>query len=262
MRTTVLLFALLLGGCYGVPARLDTLGPAITPEQASADWAAILARHVDDRGRVGFRGLSQARARLDRYVAYIYAVSPDSHPALFPTRDHELAYLINAYNALAMVNVLEQDFPRTLAGTTLVDFFILPQFQLGGRSINLFDLERALIIPRYAEPRAHFALNCMVRDCPRLPQQPFTGDNLEAELAAATREFVTEPQNVIVDHQARTVTLNEIFGFYEEEFLAAGPGLLAYVNRYRADDPVPEDYTVRFRPYNWQVNFQPSDGAS
>ena len=260
MRTAALLMVLLLGGCYGVPARLDSLGPARTPEQAAANWAAILQAHVDDRGRVDFRGLSQARARLDRYVAYVYAVSPDSQPALFPTRDHELAYLINAYNALAMVNVLEQDFPTTLAGATLVDFFILPHFELGGQSINLFDLERALIIPRYTEPRAHFALNCMVRDCPRLPQQPFTGDNLQAELDAATREFVTKPENVIVDHEAQTIALNEIFGFYEEEFLAVAPSLPAYVNLYRPEDPVPEGYAVVFRPYNWGVNFQPADG--
>ena len=256
MRIVTLLFALLLGGCYGVPARLDSLGPAISPEQAAADWAAVLQAHVDEQGRVDFAGLAQQRARLDRYVAYVFTVSPDSHPDLFPSRNHELAYLINAYNALAMVNVLEQDFPRTLAGTTLVDFFILPHFELGGRPINLFDLERALIIPRYTEPRAHFALNCMVRDCPRLPQQPFTGDDLEAELDAATREFVAKPENVIVDHAARTVTLNEIFGFYEEEYLAVAPGLLAYVNRYRADHPVPVDYTVEFRPYNWRVNSQ------
>lgn len=256
MRVVTLLFALMLSGCYGVPARLDSLGPAITPEQAAADWAAVLRAHVDEQGRVDFAGLAQRRARLDRYVAYVFAVSPDSHPDLFPTGDHELAYLINAYNALAMVNVLEQGFPRTLAGTTLVDFFILPHFELGGRPINLFDLERALIIPRYTEPRVHFALNCMVRDCPRLPRQPFTGDNLEAELDAATREFVAKPENVIVDHAARTVTLNEIFGFYEEEYLAVASGLLAYVNRYRADDPVPEGYTVAFRPYNWRVNSQ------
>ena len=262
MRITALLMLLLLGACYGVPARLGSLGPERTPEQAADNWAAILERHVDDQGRVDFRGLAQARARLDRYVAYVYAVSPDSHPELFPTRDHELAYLINAYNALAMVNVLEQDFPRTLAGPTLVDFFILPHFELGGQSINLFDLERALIIPRYAEPRAHFALNCMVRDCPRLPQQPFTGDNLEAELEAATREFVAKPENVIVDHQARTVALNEIFGFYEDEFLAVAPSLLAYVNRYRAQDPVPEDYAVVFRPYNWGVNFHPNNSGT
>ena len=261
MRVTALLLVLLLGGCYGVPARLDSLGPAKTPEQATADWAAILDQHVDDQGRVDFRGLATARARLDRFVAYVYAVSPDSHPDLFPTRDHELAYLINAYNALAMVNVLEQDFPRTLAATNLVDFFILPHFELGGQPINLFDLERALIIPRYTEPRAHFALNCMVQDCPRLPQQPFTGDSLQAELDAATREFVTKPENVIVDHAAQTVTLNEIFGFYEEEYLAVASGLLAYVNRYRPQDPVPEDYAVAFRPYNWRLNAQPDEGA-
>ena len=256
MRAVLILFTALLSGCYGVQVASLPPGSVARPPDASADWAAVLSEFVDDEGRTDFVALTGSSERLDRYVAYIAAVSPEARPDLFPDRDHELAYYINAYNALAMANVLEQDLPASLGGLGLVDFFVLPHYRVGRRPINLFDLERAVIIPGYRDERAHFALNCMVRDCPRLPRVPFTGAGLDGELDDAAREFVADADNVQVDHDRRVVTLNEIFGFYEDEFLAVAPSLLAYVNRYRAE-PVPEDYDVAFRDYDWRVNYQP-----
>ena len=256
MRPALILVAVLLSGCYGVQVAPPPAGPLAAPPDAAADWAAVLDRFVDDRGRTDFVALAGERRRLDRYVGYIAVVSPESRPDLFPDRDHELAYYINAYNSLAMANVLEQDLPYSVGGLGLVEFFVLPHYRVGGQSISLFNLERAVIIDGYRDERAHFALNCMVRDCPRLPRVPFSGTGLDGALDAATREFVADPGNVQVDHRGRVVTLNEIFGFYEDEFLAVAPSLLAYVNRYRTV-PVPEDYAVDFRAYDWRVNYQP-----
>ena len=256
MRVALVFAALVLSGCYGIQVAPPPAGPAISPEEASADWAAVLDAFVDEQGRPDFVALADDRQRLDRYVGYVSVISPESRPDLFPDRDHELAYYINAYNALAMANVLEQGLPSSLGGLSLVEFFVLPHFRVGGQSINLFNLERAVVIDRYQDERAHFALNCMVRDCPRLPRVPFTGAQLDVELDEATQEFVADADNVQVDHERRVVTLNEIFGFYENEYLAVAPSLLAYINRYR-ETPVPEDYDVAFSAYDWRVNYQP-----
>ena len=104
----------------------------------------------------------------------------------------------------------------------------------------------------------HFALNCMVRSCPRLPQNAFGADELEAQLEAAAREFLNDPRNVRVDAAAREVWLSAILDFYIEDFAADGKRetLIAYVNRYR-DVPIDAGFVVKFIPYDWTLNRQP-----
>ena len=45
--------------------------------------------------------------------------------------------------------------------------------------------------------------------------------------------------------------------FYTSDFLAAAPSLIEYIKRYR-DEPIPNDYEVRFITYDWTINRQVS----
>ncbi len=47
------------------------------------------------------------RSRRIRYLAELAARSPVSEPRQFPTRESQLAYWINAYNALVMKGVFD-----------------------------------------------------------------------------------------------------------------------------------------------------------
>lgn len=241
---------LALAGCVQlVPA--PQAEPASDPLGA---WARVLDRFVDNAGRVDFAALSRDRAELDRFVAWVYSVSPASAPERFPTRAHVLAYHLNAYNALAMYNVIERGIPQSLAGLEKVDFFALRKLRVGGAPLSLYAYENEVIRP-LGEERVHFALNCMVRGCPRLPRVPFRAEDLEERLAAETRRFIGETRNVHVEHARRAVRISEIFKFYTEDFLARTPSLVAYINRHRVP-AIPEDYELTFISYDWTVNRQ------
>ena len=108
---------LLAAGAAGVAAG-QALDPAVPP-----GWAAVLDRFVDEYGRVDFEGIAQVPADLDSAVAYIASTSPESNPSLFPNREARLAYYINAYNALAMFNVVDSGILRSLAGLQKFRFF-------------------------------------------------------------------------------------------------------------------------------------------
>ena len=114
-----------------------------------------------------------------------------------------------------------------------IRFFYLTGLDVGGKPISLYALENHVIRP-LGEPRVHFALNCMVRSCPRLPREPFDAARLDAQLDREARRFLNEERNVQVDPAARTVRLSSILKWYEADFLAAQPSLIAYVNQYRA----------------------------
>lgn len=249
---------LLLASCATVPPPTVSQLPDLDPTEESgpaAAWARVLVRFVDGHGRIDFEGLARDREDLDRFVAWIYRTGPDNHPELFSSPHHVLAYHLNAYNALAMYNVLDAGVPDTLAGARKVHFFLLKRVQTGGAKMSLYVYENE-VIRNLGEPRVHFALNCMVVDCPRLPRKPFTAMQLDAQLAQETRYFFSESRNARVDHDARTLYLSGILDFYTEDFLAQAASLPAYVNRYRAEK-VPPDYTVKFIPYDWSINRQP-----
>lgn len=116
----------------------------------------------------------------------------------------------------------------------------------------MYNFENDVIRP-LGDPRIHFALNCMVVSCPRLLRAAFNTDKIDQQLDEAARTFIGESRNVRVDGGKREVWLSSIFKFYTEDFLAHEPGLIAYVNRYRADK-IPTDFAIRFQDYDWTVN--------
>jgi hypothetical protein len=233
--TLTLALSLLTACAVNVPPpKTGASSPVADPQKA---WASVLSRYVDPNGKIDFAALSHDRGELDAYVAWIASVSPANTPASFPNQDAKLAYYLNAYNALAMYNVLESGMPKDL-NAVKVRFF--------------YDLENKIIRPM-GDPRVHFALNCMVRGCPRLPREPFRADQVQMELEATAQYFLNEDRNVQVDADKQTVRFSEILKFYTEDFLKKAPSLPAYANKYR-DSKIPEAYKVDFIPYDWTLN--------
>jgi len=232
------------GGASGPP-------PA---DVANAAWARVLSRHVDTEGRIDFAGVAREPADLNAFVAYVATVSPRLKPAAFSTRGSAIAWYINAYNALAMYNVIQSGMPPDLDAVK-VGFFYRNRLLVGGQRISLYDLENKVIRP-LGEPRVHFALNCMARGCPRLPREPFRTEDLGRQLEAAATEFLNEKRNVDLDAEKRIAWVSMILNWYEPDFLKAASSLAAYINRYRTQAPIPAGWEIRFIPYDWTLNSQ------
>ncbi len=244
------LAALLSTASGGIHAQSDY-------DDALSRWAAVLQRFVDAEGRIDFAGLQAKRGELDRFVDFIARKAPWSEPQMFPTPEAALAYHINAYNALAMHGVLEEGVPEGFNSFfSRAAFFKFRDVKVGGRETSLYDYENKIIRP-LGEPRVHFALNCMVRDCPRLPREPFRAAKLDAQLEAVTREFFSKDKHVRIVPDRKEIWLSEILDFYTEDFIGRNRAqdLIPYVNRY-LPEPVPAEFRVRFIPYDWTINRQ------
>lgn len=256
----IFLLGLATTGCAAViqPPSLSGTGSGnISEESALRSWARVLKSSVDGRGRVDFNNLAINPAPLNEYVSYVARVSPEKNPERFPAVTDRLAYYINSYNALAMYGILKRNFPGDFHGLwDRAEFFKFTRFNIGGKETSLYDYENDVIRP-LGDPRIHFALNCMVRACPRLPQTPFQAGNLNAALDVLTREFVNHPGHVQVLRSARLVRLSKIFHFYKEDFVNSktASSLIAYINGYR-DEPIDENFKVEFIAYDWTVNYQ------
>lgn len=243
------------------------------PHSASAeafshqDWTAVLERFVDERGQVDYAGLARDRGALDRYLARLAAASPDSRPALFPTREDQLAYWINAYNAVVVQGVLDRgvETPSVWGdGWFGIGFFTVERADLGGVRRSLEELEDDIVRGRFRDPRVHAALNCASIGCPRLPRRAFEGTTLQSDLDAVMREFVAEQRNREVDLATRTVWLSKIFDWFEGDFVAferargnPAPSVVDYINRFRSSGGrIPPGLKVRFFEYDKRLNGQ------
>jgi hypothetical protein len=233
-----------------IPPPRTAARPGADPEKA---WANHLSRFVDDKGRMDYAGMAKDPADLETYLAYIAKVSPESRPEMFATAEARLAFDINAYNALAMYDVLRSNLPPDL-NEVKVTFFYKNRFELGGRYISLYALENRVIRPM-GDPRVHVALNCMARGCPRLPREPFTAAELDRQLDRQAREFFNETRNVELAPEKQTVRFSQILQFYTGDFVKKAPTLIAYANQYR-DEKIPADWKVDFIPYDWVLNKQ------
>ncbi|NJM43160.1 MAG: DUF547 domain-containing protein [Brachymonas sp.] len=168
-----------------------------------------------------------------------------------------LAHHINAYNALSMFNVIDLGIPQTNVGLgQRYRFFIGRKHVIGGERISLYDYENLVIRP-IGESRVHWALNCSAVSCPKLPQKPFTGADLEQELERESRLFFAQERNLRVDASNRTVYLSEIFQFFPEDFVPReAANFIAYAKRFVSSEvaaSLDESYQIRFIPYDWTI---------
>jgi len=221
-------------------------------------WQMTLSEYVDKQGRTDFTKLASKQEDLAKFVDAIGQISPASHPDLFTTKAEILSYHINAYNALAMSGVIERGIPTDFNSLwKRASFFKFRKILIGGKKTNLYDYENK-VIRKLEEPRIHFVLNCMVKDCPRLPQTVFKPETLESDLQEAAIEFFNKEKHIQINADKENVALSGIMKFYTKDYVASGKkqDLVAYVNQYRKEK-IPENFKVTFIDYDWSINQQP-----
>ena len=158
-------------------------------------------------------------ADLNRFVAELAARSPVSNPQDFRTREDQLAYWINAYNALAVAGVVEHWPVKSVRdiGRLPYSFFWHKKFTVGGREMTLDDIE-GILRKQLREPRIHFAIVCASNSCPRLRREAYTPDQVDHQLDDAAQEFINQPRNLRINPVKKEVTVARIFGFYRGDF--------------------------------------------
>jgi hypothetical protein len=276
----MLLLGFFVFGCTTIqPVIKDK--PLVDPNIFSnARFDRVLQQYVNERGLVDYSALREDLEDLEGYYYLITAYSPDSHPDLFPSENHKLAYWINAYNAAAIKTVMTYypiksvlDVKQPGIFFFLSDksgFFFFQRLTFGGKSTSLYYLENQVIRKRFGDPRIHFAVNCASIGCPRLPRQSFSGESLDQQLDEETRFFLTEERNFKIDHYEKVIYISSIFKWYEKDFTtwytAKFPeresSLLSYIELYLTPEKIEElkkignSYPLRYVPYDWRLNDQ------
>jgi Protein of unknown function, DUF547 len=241
----------MLTACSTVPRSFAPTNPLLPGEWSHQLFAQVLATHVKN-GAVDYPGI-RSDERFSAYVAQLNQVDPNA----FAARHERLAFWINAYNAFAIQGILDHYSPASLVGR--YRYFIGRDYRVGGRGINLYDLERAVLIKQFREPLMHFAIVCASTSCPNLQSWTYEPEHLNVQLDRVAREFINDPTRNRFDRTSKVASLSMIFKWFEEDFTSATGSVLSYVTRYVNDpdlvrDLMQSNYRIEYLEYDWSLN--------
>ncbi len=200
-------------------------------------------------GRVDYAKF-RASTAFTSYLASLERANVAALPA-----DEQLAFWINAYNALTIRNVL--DNPGLQRPTDIKGFFDGRKFKVAGKLLTLNDIENGIIRAQFKEPLIHFGLVCAARSCPPLLGRAYTVRNIRATLAANARAYLASPYNRY-DAKGNALVLSKIFEWYKGDF-GGEKGIREFVRTYGTQQmknalAASPAMPVTYMEYDWTVN--------
>lgn len=219
-------------------------GPMVsaTAQPDYAPYDELLSRFVSPAGRVDYAGLKRNLPTMRKVMAAMTAEPPGANWS----REQQMAFWINAYNAYTLLIVAEHYPVSSIMEIDNGETWAIPQAFIGGRKYSLNEIENDILRSRFRDPRIHFALNCAAVACPPLMQKAYRPEILERQLEERTRQFIRSPANEITMFKAR---LSEIFKWYKADF--GDP--VAFINRY-TPEPILAAAAISYIPYDWSLN--------
>jgi hypothetical protein len=269
MRTALALIVLMLAAAAGLTG--GQRDPAGQARRGLLDDTLDL--YVRD-GLVYYRALRSDRGRLDRYVGGLATAAVADAP-----RDEQLAFWINAYNALVLRTVIDHypirrrsaEYPpesiRQIPGA-----FERSAHRVAGRSLTLDQIETE-VLAGFGDPRVFLALGRGGMSSGRLRSEAFTPDALDRQLAQVAEECAGRIACVQLDRPGRLLRVNAIFSWRREQFSAAyasradpvfasrspieravvaliGPHLLPAEREVLQRN----EFTMEYQPFDWSLN--------
>lgn len=149
------------------------------------DWNALLRRFVHN-GEVDYHTFSRVRRILEIYLDRV----ADARPDTWVDADEQVAFYLNAYNAIAVHLVIARISVASLRDVPAA--FARP-YPVGQRNVSLGELQHS-ILRAYGDPRVHLALAPAARGGPSLQSWAFSGRELQAQLETITQQFLADEQ--------------------------------------------------------------------
>ncbi|MEM1124813.1 MAG: DUF547 domain-containing protein, partial [Bacteroidota bacterium] len=227
---------------------------------------SLLQKHVSEDGFVNYKGFIRDSVQMNEYLTLLKNNHPNKKNW---SKDEQLAYWINAYNAFTVKLIMNhypvESIKDIKSGIGFINsVWDIKFFKIEGQEYDLNNIEHSIIRKQFNEPRIHFAVNCASYSCPRLRNEAYTAKNLEIQLDDQARTFFNdERKNKIVSEDQ--IVLSSLLKWYSTDFtqkgifsrLFGGSGrskkLIGFVNPY-VETTINEEAEVTFMEYSWALN--------
>lgn len=240
---------------------VSALGSAEGFQMTLEDYNTLLQTYVNDAGLVNYEAWKanpDDLAKLQGYVDELAAFDTNTLSGA-----EQLAFWINAYNALALHEVLQRYpvdsiRPNTLGVIPERSFFVDEKHVVGGKNYSLDGIENT-ILRTLGEPRIHFAINCASTSCPKLLNEAYDARRLNGQLDDQGKAFVNDPTRNQFDASSNTAQLSKIFDWFKGDFDSKG-GVAAFLVTFAEGDAktVLENPAIKidYLGYDWSLNKQ------
>ena len=203
-------------------------------------WRRFLQAHVK-HGDDGINRVDYAKVTTEEHNAlreYIHGLEQVGIRGY--SRDEQLAYWINLYNA-ATVSLVLDHYPVA----SIRDIDISPGFlsigpwgkkllHIEGKAVSLNDIEHRILRPLWKDPRLHYALNCASLGCPNLEATAYTAASTPALLEHAARAYVNDPRGVTI--AGGELRVSSIYSWFREDFGGGDAGVIKHLRHYAAPE--------------------------
>jgi hypothetical protein len=233
--------------------RLDQIDHAV--------WDGLLKRYVDVKGMVNYKGWKANSADLqglDQYLVHL------SHSNSRGTKEQQLAFWINTYNAVTVAGILREYPTSSIRNHTakFSGFNIWKNLKLvvGGKQVSLDEMEHQ-VLRKMGEPRIHFAIVCASIGCPRLLNEAYVPERLEEQLTENSRSFFADASKFRYDDKRRAFHISPIIRWFGEDFGGSESVQLKTIAPFISDSTASQAAasgrgTISFVDYDWGLNDQ------
>ena len=217
----------------------------------------ILKAYVDTEGRVDYNGI----AADNTFREYMGSLENAKADAL--SRDGQLAFWINAYNAVTIDKVIKWKPKKSVRETfvpgvwTGTKFFTSRQHTVAGQRLSQDDIEHEILRKRFQDPRIHFAIVCASSGCPLLPKFAYTAENVQMKLEDETRKYLNSERGLRIDYVENTIQLSKLFDWFAGDFNSKSGSVIDFIKPYLDEkamaflDRMPK---MSYIHYDWALN--------
>ena len=223
-------------------------------------WNSILKRYVQIEGSQSFfdyKGMKENLKDLQSYLGEIEGLKKDEYKNF--TKDQQLAFWINAYNAFT-VQIVTKNYPLNsikdigYGGFNPIKTIWDREFiklSLSRRKYSLNRIEHKTIRKYFKEPRIHFAVNCASMGCPSLLDEAFVATKLNTQLDSVAKNFLTNTDKNKYDSTSKELVISKIFKWYGGDFKEQFQGPKGYISKYIE---FPKGTNIEWDSYSWKLN--------
>ncbi|WP_339736047.1 DUF547 domain-containing protein [uncultured Gimesia sp.] len=224
----------------------------------------LLKKHVDAEGMVNYAAWKASqtdRSALQNYLKHLSRANPRATAS----KQAQLAFWINAYNALTLEGIMQVYPTSSIRNHTAKVFGYniwndLP-LVVGGKNHSLNQIEHD-ILRKMNEPRIHFAIVCASIGCPKLRNEAYTMEKTDAQLTANAIDFFQHQKHFQIKPTQNTIYLSSILDWFATDFGSTQSEQLRYIAKFSPKSSRPlltgQNVTVKYLDYNWGLNLKPS----
>jgi hypothetical protein len=219
----------------------------------------VLKTYVNDQGRVDYNGIAGDPA----FKAYMKSLESADLNSM--SRNAQLAFWINAYNAVTIDKVIKWKPKKSVRETlipgvwTSTKFFTSRENTVAGQRLSQDDIENEILRKQFKDPRIHFAIICASSGCPPLPRFAYTQENVQTKLEEETRKYINSDRGSRIDSEDNTLYLSKLFDWYAGDFESKSGSVLNFIKPYLNEKTLAfleRTPKIAYLDYDWALNAQ------